>query len=127
MDFSSLPEEMHKIYQNRLEPEYDHLKIHYHSYCLLAGYGYNWVFHPKWLFNATVMPSIGVNHCYEDTSEGSGTQFALGVHGRASLTYNHRSMFVALQAKITGNWYTSPNLSLFNAIEFFSFNVGVRF
>ena len=105
----------------------DFLHLHYYSYCALFGYGYNWVWHPKWLFNITVTPSIGFNHCYEDSSDGSGEQFALNIHGRTSLTYNHRSLFCSLIGKITGNWYISKNLSLFNAIEYFSLNVGFRF
>lgn len=123
MDFTTIEE----ILKPHLILDQDYLKLHYHSYCLIAGYGYNWVFHPKWLFNISVLPSIGFNHCYEDTTDGSGNQFALNIHGRTSLTYNHRSMFVSLIGKISGNWYTSRRLSLFNAIEFFSANVGIRF
>lgn len=101
--------------------------FHYYSYCALFGYGYNWVWHPKWLFNISVMPSIGVNRGYEDSVEGRGTLLSLNIHGRTSLTFNHRSMFVSLMGKITGNWYTSKSFSLFNAIEYFSANVGFRF
>lgn len=123
MDFEKLAPELRPLFTF---PD-SYLHLHYYSYCLLGGYGYNWVWHPKWLFNITVMPSVGFNHCYEDSSDGSGNQFALNIHGRTSLTYNHRALFCSLIGKITGNWYTSPKLSLFNAIEYFSFNVGFRF
>lgn len=123
MDFNQLPPEL-KPYFSLAS---DHLNFHYNSYCFLFGYGFNWVWHPKWLFNITAQPSIGFNHCYEDSSDGSGNQFALNIHGRTSLTYNHRSLFCSLIGKITGNWYISKNLSLFNAIEYFSLNVGFRF
>lgn len=123
MDFRTLSPELRPLYTF---PN-DWLHLHYFSYCALFGYGYNWVWHPKWLFNFTVMPSIGANHCYEDSSEDSGTQFALNIHARTSLTYNHRRLFVSLIGKFTGNWYTSPNLSLFNAVEYFSLNAGFRF
>ena len=123
MDFNSLSPELLPLYPF---PSTD-LRFHYYSYCLVGGYGYNWVWHPKWLFNITAMPSIGINHCYEDSSEGSGRLLSLNIHGRTSLTYNHRSLFASLIGKITGNWYTSNKLSLFNAIEYFSFNVGFRF
>lgn len=123
MNFETLAPELKPLYTFPSKQ----LHLHYYSYCALFGYGYNWVFHPKWLLNATVMPSIGANHCYEDSSENSGTQFALNIHGRVSLTYNHRSLFASLIGKISGNWYTSPRLSLFNAVEFFSINFGVRF
>lgn len=123
MDFNTLSEELKPLYTF----PYDILRLHYHSYCALFGYGYNWVWHPKWLFNITVMPSIGFNHCYEDSSDGQGEQFALNIHGRTSLTYNHRSLFASLIGKITGNWYISDNLSLFNAVEYVAINVGIRF
>ena len=123
MDFTTMAPELKPHYQFPVNL----LNLHYYSYCALFGYGYNWVWHPKWLFNITVMPSIGANHCYEDSSDGSGTQLALNIHGRTSLTYNHRALFCSIIGKITGNWYTSKNLSLFNAIEYFSANVGFRF
>lgn len=123
MDFNSLSPELRPLYTY---PS-DKLRFHYYSYCVLGGYGYNWVWHPKWLFNVTVMPSVGVNHCYEDSSEGSGTLMALNIHGRTSLTYNHRALFTSFIGKITGNWFASRRTSLFNAIEYFSFNVGFRF
>ena len=103
------------------------LKFHYYSYCALFGYGYNLVWHPKWLFNISVMPSIGVNRCTEDASDGKSNLLALNIHGRASLTYNHRAFFASLIGKISGNWYTSSSISLFNAIENFALNVGFRF
>lgn len=103
------------------------LRFHYHSYCILVGYGFNWVFHPKWLFNVTAQPSIGFNHCYEDATVGEGNQFALNIHGRMSVTFNHRSFFANAMGKISGNWYTSKHLSLFNAIEYFAVNAGIRF
>ena len=103
------------------------LKFHYHSYCALFGYGYNWVLPNNWLINFTAMPSVGVNQCFEDATDGSSTLFALNVHGRFSVTYNHRALFLGLVGKITGNWYTSGKYSLFNAVEYFSANLGVRF
>ena len=123
MDFTDIADEL-KPY---MQFPSDYLRLHYYSYCVLFGYGYNWVWHPKWLFNISAMPSVGFNHCYEDSSDGSGRQFALNIHGRTSLTYNHRSLFCSVIGKITGNWYISKNLSLFNAIEYFSLNVGFRF
>ena len=123
MDFTTLPDDFRTDYRFL----YDLLHLHYYSYCALFGYGYNWVLHPKWLLNLTAMPSIGANHCYEDSSDGSGTQFALNIQGSASVTFNHRSLFASVIGKIRGNWYTSSNLSLFNAVEYFSANVGFRF
>lgn len=123
MDFNTLAEELKPFFKFPT----DYLHLHYFSYCALVGYGYNWVFHPKWLFNITVMPSVGFNRCYEDSSDGKGYQLALNIDGKSSVTFNHKLMFASLIGKITGNWYTSSNLSLFNAVEYLSLTVGVRF
>ena len=123
MDFTELSPELKPFYNLK---SYFY-KFHYHSFCALFGYGYNWVWHPKWLFNFTVMPSVGVNKCYEDSFEGNDTLLSLNIHARTSLTFNHRSLFASVIGKISGNWYTSRSMSLFNAIEYFSLNVGVRF
>lgn len=123
MNFRELPADLQPFFSF---PSSE-LHLHYNSYCALFGYGYNWVIHPKWLFNITAMPSIGFNHCYEDSSDGRGYQFALNIHGRTSITYNHKALFCSLIGKITGNWYISKNLSLFNAVEYFSLNAGFRF
>lgn len=123
MDFRNLNDKLEPR-QTRLP---DNLHFHYFSYCALFGYGYNWVWHPKWLFNVTAMPSVGFNNCYEDSSDGQGHQFALNLHGRLSLTFNHKLLFVSLIGKATGNWYISKNVSLLNGIEYFSLNVGMRF
>ena len=123
MDFTTLAPD--------IRPHFDlntyFLKFHYFNYCVLFGYGYNWVFHPRFLFNFSFMPSIGVNHCYEDASDGSDNLISLNVLSRLSLTYNYKILFASFQAKLTGNFYSSKGMSLFNSVEFFSANVGIRF
>lgn len=123
MDFTTLAPELKPYY--KLDTYF--FKFHYNSYCALFGYGYNWVLHPKWLLNGTLMPSIGFNHCTEDATDSRSNLLALNVHARVSLTYNHRAMFLSVIAKISGNWYTSSSYSLFNAIENFTANIGFRF
>lgn len=103
------------------------LKIHYSNYCLLFGYGYNWAITRNLLYNISAMPSIGFNRCFEDSADGATTLLSLNIKGRMSLTYNYRSLFMGLIARMDGHWYRSPRHSLFNSIATFSANVGVRF
>ena len=103
------------------------LRFHYYSYCLLTGYGYNWVLNRHFLYNVSVMPSIGVIRCYEDSSDGGGALLSLNIKGRMSLTYNKDDFFTCLIVKGDGKWYKTGRLSAFNAIENFSLSVGVRF
>ena len=122
-DFNSLPEELVPYYtfDEKL------LRFHYNSYCLLFGYGYNWVLNKYLLYNISVMPSTGVIRCYEDSSDSKDSMFSLNVKGRMSLTYNLRDFFTCLIFKADGRWYKTGRLSAFNAIENFSLSVGVRF
>ena len=73
------------------------------------------------------MPSIGVIHCYEDSTDGGGNMLSLNMKGRMSLTYNKGDFFASLILKADGKWYKTGRLSSLNAIENFSLSVGVRF
>lgn len=124
IDFSRLPANL-KSYL----PDADILNyyFHYNSYAVLFGYGYNWVLAPKLLFNATVMPSIGFSHYYEDSLEGDKYLASLNISGRISLTYNLGNYFFGLFGKMNGHWYKSAKYSLFSSIENFSAYIGLRF
>lgn len=124
MDFTLLPEEL-KPYANT--DDLENYRFHYHDYNFLFGYGYNCVLGSHWLFNVTVLPGIGFNHCYEDSTEGSVKLFSTGGRGMMSFTYNNGNWFAGLQGSVRGNWYNSKNYSLFNAVETFLLSAGFRF
>lgn len=123
LDFTKLP--TYLLPFMKVEP--NDYKFNYFNYCLLFGYGYNWVLNKHFLLNGTLMPSIGVIHCTEDSSEGSAKLLSLNIKGRVSLTYNLNNFFLCLIAKGDGHWYNSDRLSVFNAIENASLSIGVRF
>lgn len=103
------------------------LRFHYNDYALLVGYGYNCVLGHHWLYNITVIPGIGFNHCYEDSEYGSAKLFSLGGKAMTSFTYNSGNLFAGLQGRIRGNWYQSKSISLFNAVESITLSAGFRF
>lgn len=123
LDFTKLPEYL-KPYM-KVEPA--SYKFNYHNYCLLFGYGFNWVLGKHFLYNITVMPSIGVLHCTEESVDGSAKLLSLNAKGRMSMTYNKDDFFLCLIGKADGHWYKTGRLSIFNAIENLSLSVGVRF
>lgn len=123
LDFNALSEELQPYYTF----DEKQLTFHYNSYCLLFGYGFNWVLNDHFLYNVSVLPSIGVIKCYEDSSEGQDKMLSLNAKGRMSLTYNKGDFFTCLILKADGKWYKTGHLSAFNAIENFSLSVGVRF
>lgn len=123
-DFSKLPDNL----KEKL-PEADILNyyFHYNSYAILGGYGYNWVLAPKLLFNATIMPSIGFSHYYQDSLEGDKYLLSLNISGRVSLTYNLGNYYFGLFGKMNGHYYRQGHMSLFSSIENFSAYIGLRF
>ena len=123
-DFSELPDNLKQYWSSSLSTNYYY---HYNSYCILFGYGYNWVLAPKLLFNATLMPSVGLSRFYEDSFDGDKIMASLNISGRISLTYNLGNYFFGLFGKMKGQWYQSGHQSLFSSIENFSAYVGLRF
>ncbi len=124
IDFSSLPDDM-KGYL----PEEDNMqyRFSYYDYCLLVGYGYNWVMSKHWLFNISVLPSFGFKHCREYSEEGDTDLFSLNIKGMFAFVYNYRNLFVGLQGKVDGHWYSSRQYNFFNAIWDLSLSTGIRF
>ena len=102
-------------------------RFHYNSYSLLGGYGYNWVLNRHLLLNLTVIPAIGLSHCYEDSLEGTGMMTAISGRSMTSLTYNKGDFFACLIGKVDGNWYKSHHYSFFSSIETLQANIGLRF
>ena len=123
IDFSQLPDAVKNKYPDTNQNYY----FHYNSYAILGGYGYNWVIAPKLLFNATVMPSIGFSHYYEDSLEGNKYLLSLNIQGRISLTYNLGNYFFGLFGKMNGHYYKQGQMWMFSSIENFSAYVGLRF
>lgn len=102
-------------------------RFHYDSYCLTGGYGHNFVLNPHLLLNLTLMPAVGIAHCYEDSLEGTGSMLAMSGMASASLTYNLKNFFVCAIARGNGNWYRSDRYSFFSPVGTASANVGYRF
>lgn len=102
-------------------------RFHYNDYNLLVGYGFNCVISPHWLYNITLIPGIGFNHCYEDSEEGSAKLFSMSGRAMTSFTFNSGNWFVGLQGKVRGNWYNSKRINLFNAVEGVVLSAGYRF
>lgn len=123
LKFTQLPKNL--LPYMKVDPQ--DYKFNYWSYCLLLGYGYNWVLNKHLLYNITVMPSIGIMHCLEESTEGKGKMFSFNAKGRMSLTYNLNDFFLCFIAKADGHLYNSGRLTVFNAIENASLSVGVRF
>lgn len=123
LDFTKLPEKLLPY----MSFEQKNYRFHYNDYNLLFGYGYNCVMGRHWLYNITVIPGVGFNHCYEDSYEGSAKLMSISGRAMTSLTYNSGNWFAGLQAKVRGNWYNSKSTSLFNTVQSVVLSGGIRF
>lgn len=123
LDFNKLPEHLQE-YMTTYQKDY---KFNYHDYCLILGYGHNFVLNKHFLYNITLLPSIGIIHCTEDSTEGSINLFSLNAAGKMSLTYNSGDFFTCLIAKANAHWYKSNKLSTLSSIANASISVGIRF
>lgn len=123
MDFTTLPPEMWAD----IPMEHRKLNFHYNNYNLLAGYGYNWPVGRHLLFNVTLLPAVGFNNAYEDTTDLHTKMLSLGFRGQTSVTYNYGDCFVGLAGRITGQFYYSRSMTLFSSIETGTLTCGVRF
>ena len=123
LDFAKLPAGM----EVELPDDRTVYRFKYNDYCFLLGYGYNWVFKPNWLFNISVLPSIGYKHCFRDNIDGYDDIFSVNIKGKMGLVHNHKKFFYGMCLKLDGHWYKSSNYSFFNSVESMSLIVGYRF
>lgn len=123
MDFSALPDDM----QACLPDERRQYNFINNDYSLLVGYGYNWVFNPKWCLNITGLPAVGVKHTFPESIEGEQTRLSLGMRGRLGMVYNIGSLFLGISGRFDGHFHINPGFNFFNAIITFGGTFGFRF
>ena len=102
-------------------------RILYNDYCLLFGYGHNWVLSSKWLLNATITPYIGYRYNHFPNEQDRASNISLNCRARLGAVYNHRQFFMAFQGYADHHRYASKNSRLINSLLEFSVLAGIRF
>ena len=102
-------------------------RFRYRDFGFMIGYGYSWVFHPGWLFNVTVVPSIGYRHSFPGSIEGKKSLLSTNMNGRLALVRTAGNFFYAFNFNHEGHWYTSTNHSFYNSYSNFDLTAGFRF
>ena len=102
-------------------------RILYNDYCLLFGYGHNWVLGPKWLLNFTITPYIGYRYNHFPNADDRASNVSLNCRARTAAVYNHRQFFLAFQGNADHHRYKSKNSRLVNSLLEFSILAGIRF
>ena len=122
-DKDQLPEEA----QGYVISDASMTRILYNDYCVLFGYGHNWVLGRKWLLNTTVTPYLGYryNHFHDDGNMSSAVSLNLRV--RTAAVYNHKNYFMGIQGFADHHRYKSKNSRLVNSTIDFTALVGIRF
>ena len=118
MDHSLLP------YLPDEETDY---RFRYRDFGFMIGYGYSWVFHHGWLFNVTVVPSIGYRHSFPNSIEGKKSLLSTNLNGRLALVRTAGNFFYAFNLIHEGHWYQSIQHSFYNSYNNFELTAGFRF
>ena len=122
-DLEQLPEEAHQYIPSQEAAP----RILYNDYCVLFGYGHNWVLGRNWLINTTVTPYLGYryNHFHDDGNMSSAV--SLNVRIRTAAVYNHKNFFMGIQGFADHHRYKSKNSRLVNSTIDFTALAGIRF
>jgi len=99
----------------------------YNDYCVMVGYGYNWVLGPKWLINLTMTPYVGYRHLLETDHEDRASAWSLNLRARLGAVYNHKQYFVGLQNYGDFHRYKSEKHHFIGSLLDFTALVGIRF
>ena len=100
---------------------------HYNSYCLIAGYGYNWVLPHNWVLNATAMPYFGITHTYDWYDEKFSNLFSINAKLRVGAVHNRDKFFFGIHSYVDVHRYRAYGISFYNTMGDFSAFFGIRF
>ncbi|MBQ6166522.1 MAG: DUF4421 domain-containing protein [Muribaculaceae bacterium] len=102
-------------------------RILYNDYCVLFGYGYNWVLGRKWLLNATITPYLGYRYNHFANEGDQSSNFSLNCRVRTGAVYNHKQFFMGFHGQADHHRYKSRNSRLVSSLIDFSILAGIRF
>ena len=95
-DFSTLPD----VYKAMLPKDWpsERYQVNTHNYAIRLGYGYNWVFAPKWVLGVSESPIIGVRKGYVN-SDIEKVSLSLYNRLKISTVWNSGRLFFGLVGK----------------------------
>lgn len=99
----------------------------YNDYCLMVGYGHNWVLGRKWLLNLTATPSVGYRQMLETQVEDRASAWSVNMRARIGAVYNLNRYFVGMQGSIDAHRYHSEKHRYIYTIYDFTLLAGIRF
>lgn len=123
-DFEQLPDDLLPYIKNT---EYLQYRFRYRNAALLMGYAHNFVLHKNFLLNMTLVPGLGLNHCYETSQAKDRYMVAFSGFTGASMIYNIRRFFLGADARLNLVFYRTSSYALLSSVLNFSLSAGSRF
>ena len=102
-------------------------RILYNDYCVLFGYGHNFVLGRKWLLNVTLTPYIGYRYNILPSPGQNQSDISINLRARIGVVYNHKKFFIGLQGYADHHRIQFKNSNLINSMIDFSALAGIRF
>ena len=99
----------------------------YNDYCVMVGYGYNWVMGKKWLLNLTLAPYTGYRQMIATQHEDRASDWSINLKARLGLVYNHKQFFMGLQSYADIHRYKSEQHHFIGSIIDCTVMAGIRF
>ena len=122
-DFADLPKELLDYYNYPLLQ----YSLHYNSINAAGGYAINWVCNSHLLFNATLLPKLGVCFSYADTTLGKKALLSSGADVLLSLNYHAGRWFAGITSNFKNNAYFTQSLGFMLFTESLQVSAGLRF
>ena len=97
------------------------------DYCVLFGYGYNWVLGRKWLLNFTLTPYLGYRYNHFHNRDGMASSLSLNARARLGAVFNHKKFFLGFQSYADHHRYKAQESHLVNSMIQFTALAGIRF
>lgn len=96
-DFSEMPEKI----RDRLPQSWNDYtyRVNTQNYALRMGYGYNWVFAPKWVFGVSESPTVGIRKGMINGNELKKISFSLYNRLNMSVVWNSGRFFAGVIGK----------------------------
>ncbi len=124
-DFSGVPDEIKDFIPNS-NGDYTYL-VNTHNYYLQCGYGYNWVFRPKFVLGISESPMLGVSKGYIEAQDSWKTRFVAMSKTQLSLVYNNNRWFAGAVGTILAELNRDREQSLISTYLTFELSCGYRF
>ena len=99
----------------------------YNDYCVMVGYGYNWVMGKKWLLNLTLAPYTGYRKMIATQHEDRASDWSINLKARMGLVYNHKQFFMGMQSYADIHRYKSEQHNFLGSIIDCTIMAGIRF